>query len=254
LLSARTLLGQLDVLHVPFHVSVPRQTGAGTYAWVGEQLSKPVTSFAFASTANLKPAKASGIVVVTRDLLTLAQPGTERALLEALSRGVRRFLDQQFTDPTNAPVAGVHPGSITNGVTPIASTGPVADVKALVHALQTAHPYAESLTLLLSPSNAAALGLALTAPLTLPIVTSSVLGDTVILVDASAIAVAEGELGLDVSRQAVVQMDTAPATPPTPAVSLWQQNLVGLRVERMMNWQVLVPGAVQYTTANYSTP
>jgi Phage capsid family len=258
LLSARTLVGQLDLLRVPFHVSVPSQTGAGVYAWSGEQASKAVTSLAFQSTANLTPTKASGIVVVTRDLLQLAQPGTERALLTALSRGVSRFLDQQFSDPTVAAVAGVHPASITNGVTPITSTGPVADLKALVHALQTAHPYAESLVLMLSPSNATALRLALTAPLDLPIVTSSVLGTTVILADPSAIAVAEGELWLDLSRQAVLQMETAPLTPPiqtgTTAVSLWQQNLVGLRAERMINWQVLISGAVQYTTADYSTP
>jgi hypothetical protein len=257
LLSERTLLGQLDTVPVPFYTPVAVQTGAGVYSWSGEAASKPVTALSFAS-MTLRPAKASGVVVVSRELAQLARPGSDRALLESLSRGVSRFLDQQFTDPTNAAVDGVHPGSITNGVTPITSTGnAINDVKALVSALQTAHPYAASPVLMLSPANAVGLGLALTSSLNLPIATSSVLGQTVILADGSAIAVAEGEMRLDLSRHAVVQMDSAPATPPisgtTTAVSLWQQNLVGLRAERMINWVVLVPGAVQWMTTNWTT-
>jgi hypothetical protein len=59
---------------------------------------------------------------------------------------------------------------------------------------------------------------------------------------------------LDVSREASVQMDSAPATPPTPLVSFWQQNLVGLRAERFINWKRAANDAVQFTSQTYALP
>jgi hypothetical protein len=40
-------------------------------------------------------------------------------------------------------------------------------------------------------------------------------------------------------------MDSAPATPPTPLVSLWQQNLLALKAERYIWWQRRRAPAVQ---------
>jgi hypothetical protein len=39
------------------------------------------------------------------------------------------------------------------------------------------------------------------------------------------------------SREASLQMDSAPATPPTPLTSLFQQNLVAIRAEQFIYWQ-----------------
>jgi hypothetical protein len=69
-----------------------------------------------------------------------------------------------------------------------------------------------------------------------------------ILVDASALVVADAGVILDTSDQALVEMNDAPA-PPTEAtiyISLWASNLVGIRCERTISWKIL-PGAVQYT-------
>jgi hypothetical protein len=58
-----------------------------------------------------------------------------------------------------------------------------------------------------------------------------------------------------VSREASVQMDSAPTNPPAAAtvlVSLWQMNMVGIRAERFINWKKRRTGAVQYIDgANY---
>ena len=55
----------------------------------------------------------------------------------------------------------------------------------------------------------------------------------------AAIAVADDGIALDVSDQALVQMDDAPAAPTASTLytSLWQENKVGIRVERYLNWK-----------------
>lgn len=62
----------------------------------------------------------------------------------------------------------------------------------------------------------------------------------IVLMDASEIFIAEdGGIELDVSREATIQMNTAPDNPPTASTvqtSLWQENLVGLRSEHRVGW------------------
>jgi hypothetical protein len=68
----------------------------------------------------------------------------------------------------------------------------------------------------------------------------------------------DGGVTIDASREASVQMDSAPASPPdatTVMVSLWQNNLVGLRAERFVNWKRASNYAVTYlTAATYPAP
>jgi hypothetical protein len=85
---------------------------------------------------------------------------------------------------------------------------------------------------------------------------SNNVGARVILVHAPSILYAdEGGVRIDVSREASVQMDSAPDSPATATtvlVSLWQNNLVGLRAERMITWKRARTGSVYYiTTAAY---
>jgi hypothetical protein len=70
-------------------------------------------------------------------------------------------------------------------------------------------------------------------------------------VDTGAILLAdEGVFDVNVSRQASVRLDTAP-TDATALQSLWQQNLIGIRPVRWINWLRAVPGAVSYMTVAY---
>jgi len=57
----------------------------------------------------------------------------------------------------------------------------------------------------------------------------------------------DGSVTIDMSREASLQMDSAPTDPPTAAtvlVSLWQQNLVAIKAERFINWLKRRPQAV----------
>jgi hypothetical protein len=62
----------------------------------------------------------------------------------------------------------------------------------------------------------------------------------------------ENSLELDVTREASFQFDSAPDDPVAAATvfqSLWQMNLVGLKVVRHINWQLANPDAVRVITA-----
>ena len=80
-------------------------------------------------------------------------------------------------------------------------------------------------------------------------------GARIILAKASEILVADdGQVMLDASNQASLQMDTAPADGGQGLVSLWQNNLVGIRAERFINWSKRRASAVQYIdAAKYGT-
>jgi len=57
------------------------------------------------------------------------------------------------------------------------------------------------------------------------------------LIDAAEVMLADdGGVTLDVSREASLQMDDAPSAGAQSLVSLWQNNLIGLRAERYINW------------------
>ena len=84
------------------------------------------------------------------------------------------------------------------------------------------------------------------------VVSDYVPAGVVALVNASDIYIADdGGFAVDLSREASVQMDTAPDNPTTSStvlVSLWQRNLVGFRAERTINWARRRDSAVAYLT------
>ena len=271
LLRAASVMNRIQgLVKTPFNVRVPAQTGGGTYGWVGEGLSKPVTKLAFSAVA-VAMHKAAGIVVFTEELARLSTPSAEEVVRNDMVNGIAAFLDQQFLDPAVAEVSGVNPASITNGLTPITSTDDIlADLNAIFAALATANIDPTGGTLLMSPANAFALattttnGMFVFPGITMEggtlvgvnVVTSNTLGTNVVFIARNCVFVAdEGGIQIDVSREASVQMDSAPATPPTPLVSLWQQNLVGLRADRWISWKRARAAGVQLITgAGYTAP
>jgi hypothetical protein len=55
----------------------------------------------------------------------------------------------------------------------------------------------------------------------------------------------DGTTRIDASDQASLQMDSAPSAGAQSLVSLWQNNMVGLRAERFANWARRRTEAVQ---------
>jgi HK97 family phage major capsid protein/HK97 family phage prohead protease len=292
LLRPMTFLGRLAGLRrVPFMVKIPGQTAGSTVGWVGETKPKPVSELAFNMT-QLTHATIAGIVVLSEQLVRLSNPSAEALVQRDLTETVAQFMDQQFLDPSVAEVANVSPASILNGVTPVPASGTTADaLKADANAIFTnfinAGLSAAGAVWLMSERLALALstmqnvlsqpefpGLTATGGTFLgglPAITSENVptnlvdagaspdyqaGDILALVKPSEILFAdEGGVNIDVSREASLQMDSAPTDPTvadTVMVSLWQRNMVGVRVERMVNWKKRRAAAAQYIIgANY---
>lgn len=273
LLRPRTLIGRIPGFRqVPFNTAVPSQTGGGTYSWVGQGNAKPVTSAAFA-TVTVPFAKAAGIIVLTEELVKLSTPSAEATIRTEMIDGMSQFLDTQLVDPAIAVSANVNPASITNGAATAAASGVTgaaarADLAARVATFTAANIPLDGAVWLMSDSTAFGIGLSLNAlgqPLFpgvgrdggtimgIPVIVSNNVGARVILVHAPSILYAdEGGVQIDVSREASIQMDSAPSNPSdatTVLVSLWQRNLVGLRAERMITWIRARTAAVTYISA-----
>lgn len=287
LLRPQTIIGRIQGLRrVPFNIKMPGQTSGSSVNWVGEGAPKPVSALAF-DTTTLRFTKAAGIVVLTDELVRFSNPSAEAIVQSDLIASMTQFLDRDFVDPAKAEVADVSPASITNGVTPIQASGTTADaLKADVRALYAAF-LAENMTpagsvWIMTPTMAMTIGMmqnALGQPefpgidmnggtfFGLPVVVSENIprqvavegppaipaGERIILAKASEILLADdGGVTIDVSREASLQMDNAPAAGAQSLVSLWQNNMVALRAERFINWKRRRLQAVGYiNSANY---
>lgn len=287
LLRPATIIGRIPGLRrVPFNVKIPRQTGGSTVGWVGEAKPKPVSELAF-DQITLGTAKTAGIVVISDELARSSSPAAEEVVRRDLVDQTAQFLDRQFVDPSIAAVTNVSPASITNGVDAVVASGTDADAlradaKKLIGSFLAANmslagavwlmteQQALSISLMLNPlgqpefagMNASGSGTLMGLPVVLsenipaqaavagpPAIPA---GSRIILVKADEVLLADdGQTMLDVSREASLQMDSAPADPPTATtvmVSLWQMNMIGIRAERFINWGKRRSGAVQYIT------
>lgn len=273
LLRPATILGKLDGLRrVPFNVRIIGQTQGATVNWVGQGLAKPVSELALTS-VTLGFAKIAGIVVITQELARFSSPSAEQLVRDDLVKTIAQFMDQQFIDPGVAAVANVSPASITNGITPTQSTGATvalvtADVSALFRGFIAAGLAPTKGVWIMSASSALALSLLRTSQdifafpninmtggtfFGLPVVVSESVphstsaGSIIILLDQSEVYIADdGGVSIDVSEQASLQMNSTPSAGAQSLVSLWAQNLVGIRAERFCTWQRRRDTAVAY--------
>lgn len=281
-LRPQTILGKFgqngipSLRRIPFNVRITGQTSGGEGYWVGEGAPKPVTEFDF-NAVELRWAKVANIAVLTEELIRFSSPSAERLVRDALAEALINRLDTDFILPSKAAVANVSPASITNGVTAIPSSGTSADavrddMRALWATYIANNIDPTGAVYIMNPRTALALSL-MRNPLGqsefngmtmrggsldgVPVIVSNYVpytsaGGLVILANASDIYLADdGQVAIDASREASLQMDNAPtnnsATPTaTTLVSMWQTNSVALRAERYINWAKRRPQAVAY--------
>lgn len=285
LLVPLTIIGRIPGLRrVPFNIKIPREITAASVNWVGEGAPKPVSAMAFDS-ISLGFTKVAGIVPVTDELFRFSNPAIEALVRDSLLTAVALLTDRDFLDPAKAAVPGVSPASITNGVTPITPSGTTgdalrADLGTLLSTYAAANMSVQGLVLVMTSQQAIRISLMRT-PLGspeftgmspsggalegIPVITSENIvaqgspptGSLIVAINAPEILLADdGAVQVDMSREASLQMDSAPDSPPTATtimVSLWQRNMVALRAERMINWMRRRDGAVQYiSNAKYT--
>lgn len=279
LLRPQTILGKFgtgtipSLRRVPFNIKMPGQTGGSSVGWVGQGKAKPVSSLAF-NTNKLGFAKAAGIVVITEELARFSNPSAETIIRNDLIEAMAQFLDVQFIDPSIAEVVDVSPSSITNGASTIAASGIDAvalrnDLRRLRQVMISANLSTGGTVLIMNEVLAGAIA-DLHNVMGVPefpdmsetggsirgtqvITSQSVPNGLIILAKASEILLADdGVVALDASAEASIEMNSTPAGGATTLVSLWQNNLLGLRAEQFINWKRRRSQAVSYITgANY---
>lgn len=281
LLRPETIVGKMTQLRaVPFNVRIPGQTQGSTVAWVGETAPKPVSALGFQD-ITLRFNKLAGIVVISDELARLSTPSAEAIIQNDLTAQIAQFMDDSFINPAYAAVTDVRPASVTNGVTPIPATGTDidalrADVRSAYSTFIAANLSTASAVWIMTSTQAMSIGM-MQNPLGqtefpgisalggtflgLPVIVSETVpndsnGSIMVLAKQSEILLAdEGGVTIDVSREASLQMNSSPDNPATASTvltSLWQQNLVGIRAERLITWKKRRPQAVTYISgANY---
>jgi HK97 family phage major capsid protein len=272
LLRPATIIGRTPGLRrVPVGIPVVTQTGGSTFAWVGEQGSKPVGQLAFDRTTTARH-KVAGIVVLSEELVKYGKPDAEETVRRDLIEQCARFLDAAFIQV--AKTAGANnPASITNGVNAPNATGStlvalIADLTTALATFDTADLGTDGLVIVTTPALARGISM-MTNPLgqtpngfsmtpqggTLygypVIVSSAVDSGTVVLFKPSEILLSGGDaVALDASNQATLDMDGG--SPATATFSLWQNNCVGIRAEQFITWQKRRSGVVAIIdTASY---
>jgi HK97 family phage major capsid protein len=145
---------------VPFNASVPAQSSGGTYRFVGQAAPVPATNAAL-FTVTLPVAHVDGIVLISSELARLSTPLAEAVVRNDMASGVRYYIDQQFTDPTNAGITNEKPASILAAAPSFGSAGSssanlLTDVKKIVGDFFVANPRAEAPVFMMSPATAAA--------------------------------------------------------------------------------------------------
>lgn len=273
LLRPMTVLGRLELRRVPFNVRLPRQTSGSSSQFVGEGSPAPVNALAFDS-VTLPWSKASTIVVLTAELARMSNPAAESIVRQDLLEGCAQYLDKRLLDPAYAGVTNVSPASLTNGVTPVQASGTtVAAVDANVRTVLTSFATAEQslgrAVWVMSASQAIRLSLMRTNQDTaafpgltvnggtfygLPVlVSNNVVGSGsagdqfIILINQPEVMLAdEGQMLIDVSTEASIEMNDAPSGGATSLRSLWQNGLMGVKVDRWIHWTKRRSEAVQF--------
>jgi HK97 family phage major capsid protein len=279
LLRPATIIGRIPGLRrVPFNIKVPRGTQDPTAYWVGEGSVKPVSAMAFDS-ITLDFNKVAGIVPMTEELMRFSNPSSEALVRDGLVAAIAYLTDRDFLDPTKAEVTGVSPASVTNGVTPITASGTTADamrddIGSLLAAYLAANMGVGGLVLIMTSQQAMRLSLLRNTLGNrefpdiginggslegIPVIVSEnivatgsspVDGYPIVAINAPEVYLADdGGVDIDISREASLQMDSAPDSPNTAStvlVSLWQRNMVAIKAERFITWKKRRSGAVQF--------
>jgi HK97 family phage major capsid protein/HK97 family phage prohead protease len=274
LLRNATILGRMNaVRRVPFNVRIPRKTAGSTGAFVGEGAATPVREMAFDNITH-PWAKASSIIVVSAELARMSNPAAEAMCRQDLLDGISEFLDKRLIDPAFAGVSGTSPASLTYNVTPRQASGATLaaiddDVAVLMRTYAAANLGLSTGVWVMSPSLAISLSMMRTSQdemafpgmgvnggtfYGLPAITSNAVqpsgspGDLqLILVNQNEVLLSDdGQMTVEASAEASLQMNDAPAAGAQSLVSLWQNGLLGLKVDRWIYWSKRRSQAVQY--------
>lgn len=264
LLRPKQIMGRMQSLNrVPFLMRAGRQLTGVTGSFVGEGAPKPVNKQTY-DNVTLGFAKVAVIVVLSEEAVRFSTIRAEMRARDDMVKGVATYIDKRFMDPSYSGVANVSPASITNGAVRYQSSGSTlaaidTDVKA-AFAMFAASDVDPSTAVWVMPASVA-LRLSMKRNTNdepafptlsmmggtwygLPVIVSNAMVAAgspaelqIALVTQEEVFLAdEGGISIDMSTEASVQMNDAPSAGAQSLVSLWQNNLIGIRAEQFINW------------------
>jgi hypothetical protein len=247
--------------NTPFLAAVTNPTAS----WVEQSKSVPV-SRAVLDRSTLQAKKVAALLILTQELVNSQDSRAETMVLRMMLRSARLAADAAISDPSNTGDAAT-PASITSGVTPISSTGDLADdaeaaLNAFGGSLESAcwwmRPDLAAQAGIRSGAFGAGAGLgALGGALGgLPVYTSEGIpadssGSPLILLDRASIAMVDEGFSVARSTAGMIEVSDAPqgatdtpVTMSTKFVSLFQESAIALLVIRRCSFHLANPDAV----------
>lgn len=281
-LRPMTIIGQINNWRrVPFNVRMGSMTGGTTGYWVGQgapiQMSKGTTS-----STSLAITKAAGLSALDEELVRSSSPSAEALIRNDLAAAVAQISDTSLIDPNQGGQANIQPASLTYSATAVAATGTnyaalSADIQSLIGSMTDADVDVTGVTLVMAPRTALALSLMVTSLGQQQFPTMTATGGTlfgfrvivsryvasitgspdfgrmIVAINAPEVFLAdEGQVAIDVSREASIQMLDNPtntstgSTTATTMVSMFQTHSVALKAVRFINWTKRRSTACQY--------
>ncbi len=267
----RSVIGSLGLRPAPLNTQGAVQVVAGAAGWVEQGKPIAMTSLGFAN-AVVGYATFAFLAAVSRDLVRFWSPGSEAFLQSIAQQVVAVGLDHAMLSPL-VTATTTTPGSITSTVTAVHSGGSTpalitSDIISRVQALLDAGSAIENIRIVSNPRSRLAmsamrdssgafafpelraagpssfLGIPFLATSGIPLVGSPAEGYVVVLDGQKILYADDGLATFDIASAAAVQFDTAPSTGAASLVSLWQNNLVGLKINRLA-WWTPAPSAVE---------
>lgn len=269
-LYAMTVFDRLPLRSIPARVHVKGQDGAATGYWVGESKAIPVSKPDF-SDVELTPLKVGAIATCSKELVMDSSPSAEMLIRDSIAEASAQRIDTTFLSATAAS-AGVSPAGLLNGVSALAPSGADeaavrADFQSLVQSFILARN-ATGLVHVMRPELALAISLLTNAlgqymfPSVLesggtllgrPVYTGDnvTAGDWIVLKPSDIWKIGDSGIEVSMSDTATIEQNDAPqgaGDTPTAAsatlINLWQEDMVGFKVTRRINYAKRRSGAV----------
>jgi capsid protein len=242
-----SILGRLRGTHpVGFNRGQVEQTVFASASWVKGGGMKPVEAVSFGAFA-LPVRKVAVMGVLSLEALKLS--GADVLLRAYLTNAVAERIDKTIAS-SDAEVSDESPAGLASNAIAISSSGSSVaqvanDLRSMIDAM-AGRVSLNAATWILSPQSWAhfrllKIGDADNTLAGFPVVSSSAADGTVMLLAASYLSVANnGPVTITSSQQATI---TVPSdnTSGQGVVSLWQQNLIALRAEAFVNWNLSGP-------------
>jgi hypothetical protein len=249
LVDRESVVGQLTgVIRVAPATGIGRMLTRPVGGWRREGAPKPCGAFTFDASA-LAPLTVAAMAAASAEFVRRPDMDATATITQALASALAALTDTALLTPGNTGTVGVKPASILSGLSAaVTNASPAIAAGAALNAISDGAPMRPALVISFINALKSASLLSDLRELGVQVLVSPAAGANVIAIDAARLVIASGDATVAQSTEATLELDMAPAGS-TPGVSLFSQNLIGFKAERVIDWMA-GPGAAAYSTVS----